>query len=194
METKSTNQSYAYIAPYNVRLSVNNTNNIFFRKVHWRKDKSTAKLIKDDITLFLNKKENKGKYRTKHGHVYQFKWFEAFVITYDDVTEFNAPQNKFKFQAVLATDYEMTFLILNYDWLLPTNAMFSGYYDPLCNKREIFAPADNTISLANESNVGKRGKHVFMLSSPHQQCTYKGRPVNRIVISEKGYKRNIYIL
>ena len=143
------NQDFPILIPYNLDL-VNQGQNILYRTT---KDSYTLKLIDQDISLILEKSKNYSR----------FDATEAIIVTFDNIPQYGNTNNRFKYQAVIATDYTYTFAILNYE-RLDENGNEVGFSDPSCNYLKRFKTSSNKTVLTNTSNVGIPGKHIFLLT------------------------------
>ena len=140
-------QDFPILIPYNLDLE-NHGQNILYRTT---KDPITLMLIDQDISLALEKYE----------HHSRFDVAEAIIVTFDNIPRSNNNQSRFKYQAVIVTDYTNTFAILNYE-RLDENGHEAGFSDSSYSKR--FTPSSDKTVLTNTSNVGIPGKHIFLLT------------------------------
>ena len=140
---------------------INNGQNILYRTA---KDSSTLKMINQDISLALGKDGNPTKFNAS----------EAIVVTYNDIPRYGNTGRRFKYQAVIATDYTTTFAILNYD-RLDLNGNVVGYSEPgPCRVSKQFIESSDRTVLTRTSNVGIPGKHVHMVSNGGDDCRNEG--------------------
>ena len=142
-------QGFSILIPYNLDLN-NHGQNILYRTT---KDPITLKLIDQDILLALE----------KYKHHSRFDATEAIVVTFDNIPRYGNTNYRFKYQAVIATDYTNTFAILNYE-RLDENGNEVGFSDPSCNYLKRFTTSSDKTVLSNTSNVGIPGKHIFLLT------------------------------
>ena len=141
-------QDFPILIPYNLDL-VNHGQNILYRTT---KDPITLMLIDQDISLALEKYDNHSR----------FDATEAIIVTFDNIPQYGNT-NRFKYQAVIVTDYTNTFAILNYE-RLDENGDEVGFSDPSCNYLKRFTTSSDKTVLTNTSNVGIPGKHIFLLT------------------------------
>ena len=89
----------------------------------------------------------------------------AVIITFVNIQKFFKPQEKQSFQAVIASNYNETYVIMNYAKL--TVKATAGFYDNDCefNKTINFIDGDDSRVLAANSNIGVTGRHVYLLAS-----------------------------
>ena len=142
-------QDFPILIPYNLDL-YNHGQNILYRTT---KDPITLKLIDQDISLALEKSKNYSR----------FDATEAIIVTFDNIPRYNNNQSRFKYQAVIVTDYTNTFAILNYG-RLDENGDEVGFSDPSCKYLKRFTTLSDKTVLTNTSNVGIPGKHIFLLT------------------------------
>lgn len=123
---------------------------------------TTLKLIDRDISLALDNYVN----------ISSFKTVEAYVWTYDDVPLKGNKSIKFKFQVILATDRLNTFAILNYDRLDLNSHGPVGFSEGSVCKQ--FTKSLDRRDLTRTSNVGRPGKHVYLLTveGPIDDCPH----------------------
>ena len=99
----------------------------------------------------------------------------AIVITFNNIKRYRASSIMYKYQIVLATDYNVTYTIINYGRLDSTSLVRPGFYDSqACGIRKFFGEHNNTQHLNKTSNVGIKGKHVFILTNTKLNCTNQG--------------------
>ena len=142
-------QNFPILIPYNLDLW-NHGQNILYRTT---KDPITLKLINQDISLALEKYE----------HHSRFDATEAIIVTFDNILRFGNAGSRFKYQAVIVTDYTNTFAILNYE-RLDENSYEVGFSDPFFNYSKQFTTSSDKTVLTKTSNVRIPGKHVFLLT------------------------------
>ena len=147
-------QDFPILIPYNLDLD-NHGQNILYRTT---KDPITLMLIDQDI-LALEKYE----------HYSKFVATEAIIVTFDNIPRYRNNHSRFKYQAVIVTNYTNTFAILNYE-KLDENGNEVGFNDPSCNYLKRFTTSSDKTVLTNTSNVGIPGKHIFLLT---WTCKYK---------------------
>ena len=140
-------QDFPILIPYNLNLK-NYGHNILYRTT---KDPITLKLIDQDILLAL---KNYKQYS-------RFNATEAIIVTFNNIPRYNNNQSRFKYQAVIVTDYTNTFAILNYE-RLDESGNEAGFSD--CNYLKRFTTSSDKTVLTNTSNVGIPGKHIFLLT------------------------------
>ena len=142
-------QDFPILIPYNLDLE-NHGQNILYRTT---KNPYTLKLIDQDISLALEKSKNYSR----------FDATEAIIVTFDNIPRYGNKKIRFKYQAVIATDYTNTFAILNYE-KLDENGKEVGFSDPSCNYSKQFTTSSDKTILTSTSNVGIPGKHIFLLT------------------------------
>ena len=140
-------QDFPILIPYNLDLK-NHGQNILYRTT---KDPITLMLIDQDISLALEKYE----------HYSKFVATEAIIVTFDNIPRYRNNHSRFKYQAVIVTDYTNTFAILNYE-RLDESGNEAGFSD--CNYSKQFTTSSDKTVLTNTSNVGIPGKHIFLLT------------------------------
>ena len=116
------------------------------------KNQTILRMINQDISLT----------RGKSGYSSNFKAEEAIIVTYNEIPKYRQRNIRFTFQAVIATDYNNTFSILNYKRLDQNGKV--DFYDPYCSNSENLTNLLNTTALQSTSNVGVRGKHIYLLT------------------------------
>lgn len=87
----------------------------------------------------------------------------AIIVTYDNIPIYGTNSSLSSFQTVLVTDFNATYVILNYFHLDVANGTV-GFYENLCNYK-LFTPPLNSTLLTETSNVGVKGRHVYLLTS-----------------------------
>ena len=91
---------------------------------------------------------------------------QAIVVTYNNVERYNSIRLKYKYQLVLATDFDVTFAIMNYE-RLDNNGNRPGFSEPpggSANTVYFTASTSQNRNLVSTSNIGVRGRHVYLLS------------------------------
>ena len=152
------NQDFPILIPYDLDL-VNSGQNILYRTTT---KPYTLKSIDQDISLAL------GKYGTPS----RFESSEAIIVTFDNILRYGNAGSRFKYQAVIATDYTNTFAILNYE-RLDESGYEVGYNYPSCNYIKHFTRSGDKTVLTRTSNVGIPGKHIYLLTQKEcMNCKY----------------------
>ena len=146
-------QDFPILIPYNLDL-VNDGHNILYRTTT---KPYTLKSIDHDISLALG----------KYGTPAKFESSEAIIVTFDNIFRYGNAGSRFKYQAVIATDYTNTFAILNYD-RLDESGYEVGYGDSTCNYIKQFTTSADKTDLTRTSNVGIPGKHIYLLTQ--EEC------------------------
>ena len=86
----------------------------------------------------------------------------AVIITFVDISHHDWFKEKQTFQAVIASNLKQTYVILNY--LKLSSPAMVGFYENDCNFKT-FLKGKDTRLLAETSNIGIAGTHVFLLTS-----------------------------
>ena len=84
----------------------------------------------------------------------------ALIITYDNVPIRRSPRVNQTFQAVLVSDFKLTYVIMNYVNLTVNGT--TGFYENEFHFK-IFLEGDSR-ALAETSNIGIKGTHVHLLT------------------------------
>ena len=87
------------------------------------------------------------------------------IVTFGRIMVFGKPEERQSFQAVIASNYKKTYVIMNYANL--TMEATTGFYDKDCGvgKTINFTDSGDSRLLAESSNVGVKGRHVHLLAS-----------------------------
>ena len=91
----------------------------------------------------------------------------AVIITFVNIPYFPESKNKQTFQAVLASDYSQTYIILNYLQLTVQGTAGLQLIENVCNLNETktFVEFERSRCLTETSNIGIKGRHVHLLPS-----------------------------
>lgn len=86
-------------------------------------------------------------------------------------------------QALFASDGNNTYVVFNYDNTRQLEFLI-GYSEPFCGSKRFFT-ANESRSVAETSNVGVPGRHVFLLTSNNckREGTFKGICKSRSIVS-----------
>ena len=166
--SKSVDESLKHVdpilVPYNIRMH-NRNKDIFYRITL---DPRTLNLIDQDISLTLG----------RPGNPSTFKTTKAIIVTYNNVPKYGDSSKRFKYQVVIATDYTNTFAILNYDRLDESGGIV-GYGDSgYCTKTRTFTDSSDTRTLNRTSNVGRPGKHIYLLTVKDVKYCWGSKTLN----------------
>lgn len=128
----------------------------------------TEKDIPISSTVYCEYTENTNLIRTANMDVSNhtltpFSAKHLLVVIFTNVKKGIWNQRKFTFQAVLASDGNETFAILNY-FKLEGDATYIGHFEDFCQD-SIFYESLGSTELVHTSNVGIPGRHVFKLTS-----------------------------
>ena len=111
--------------------------------------------------------------RGKSGYPSNFKTAEAIIVTYNRIPRYMHPNTKFTYQIIIATDYQNTFVILNYD-RIDSNGDGIGISENGCVIDYILNRSNQQRELTWTSNVGRAGKHIFLMTQRHcKGCTFR---------------------
>lgn len=87
------------------------------------------------------------------------------IVTFGRIMVYGKPEERQSFQAVIASSYNETYVIMNYANL--NVKATTGFYDNDCGfgKTINFTDSGDSRLLAESSNVGVKGRHVHLLTS-----------------------------
>ena len=152
-------QQFPILLPFNTDLDNRQGQHITYRTT---RDYYTLNMINQDISLT----------RRKHGYPTNFNAIEAKIVTYNEVPHYQNAGLKFTYQIIIATDYHNTFTILNYN-RIDSNGNVIGVSENGC-VIDYISTSSNQRDLTWTSNVGRAGKHIFLLTQQHcKGCTFR---------------------
>ncbi|XP_057295079.1 uncharacterized protein LOC130623591 isoform X2 [Hydractinia symbiolongicarpus] len=108
----------------------------------------------------------------------------ALLVSYILVNAYRSSSRN-TFQAVITTDGNFTYAIMNYERLDSRSAL-TGYTEGFCNYR-IFAPSSSSYTLSSTSNIGRRGRHVYQLTN--QACF---KPASGVITQTIAFFRSLF--
>ena len=153
--------NYSTLVPFNYEMR-SYGRDILYRST---KDQNILKLIDRDIGL--PHQQNSTSF---------FKSKEAIIITFNNVRYYDYRNILFRYQVVIASDYNSTYTIFNYDRLDRQSYDNIGYVEPdatfSCTPYKRFNLNRN--NLTKSSNVGQPGKFVFRLTDDCNEDKGKG--------------------
>ena len=141
-------QPFPILMPFNADLDNRQGQHITYRTT---RDYHELYMINQDVSLT----------RQKYGYPTHFIAVEAIIVTYNNIPLNANSGTKFTYQIIIATDYQNTFAIVNYD-RIDSNGKVIGISE---NGRVIdYISTQYHRDLTWASNVGQPGKHIILLT------------------------------
>ena len=137
------------LVPFNIDMN-NAGRHIYFRKT---RNYHTMNRISQEIPYWISYE--------------RFRPIQAIIVTFDNIPQYGRWFNKFKYQVIIATDFNSTYAIFNYE-RLDMSGYDIGFSDPSCHAFQNFTGyGRNQTDLTRTSNVGIPGRHVYLLTKQH---------------------------
>ncbi|RNA20488.1 sushi domain-containing 2-like [Brachionus plicatilis] len=145
-------KNFISVAPFWADVDITNSGNIFYRKID---DENSLKKINDEINAAFP------------GINFSCKW--ALHETWIDVPEYEPPVGtdfRNTFQAVIATDFQYSFTIFNYEILTWSKGNAQAGFNSGDGVNYVILPGSFTndiVNIAQNSNVGIAGKWIYRI-------------------------------